>query len=155
MQKRKGTHNVCMMNANHMMDSHHMMDTHHQLLIIWWARHTSYDEDPSYDNVYIHWLTWSPEPPWPPGQPWPHGPHWQPGPPVVHLDHQINLNTGVSILRYISISILIKYSNFSRFYKKLGSFYKNSDVISLVIDQSQPKLHWTIRYKALWKYICI
>ena len=28
------------------------------------------------------------------------------------------------ILRYISISILIKYSNFSRFYKKLGPFYK-------------------------------
>ena len=26
---------------------------------------------------------------------------------------------------------------------------------SLVIDQSQPKMHWTIRYKALWKYICI
>ena len=31
----------------------------------------------------------------------------------------------------------------------------DSDVISLVIYQSQPKLHWTIRYKALWKYICI
>ena len=32
---------------------------------------------------------------------------------------------GVSIDRYISISILIKYSNFSRFYKKkLGPFYK-------------------------------
>ena len=31
---------------------------------------------------------------------------------------------GVSILRYISISILIKYSNFSRFYKKMGPFYK-------------------------------
>ena len=31
---------------------------------------------------------------------------------------------GVSILRYISISILIKYSNFSGFYKKLGPFYK-------------------------------
>jgi len=46
---------------------------------------------------------------------------------------------GVSKSRYISISILIKYSNFSRFYKKLGPFYKkNSDVISLVIDQSQP-----------------
>ena len=26
---------------------------------------------------------------------------------------------------------------------------------SLVIDQSQPKMHWTIRYKALWKCICI
>ena len=49
--------------------------------------------------------------------------------------------TGVSILRYIGISIPIKYSNFGRFYKKLGLFYKNSDVISLVIDQSQPKMH--------------
>ena len=29
--------------------------------------------------------------------------------------------TGVSILRYINISILIKYSNLSRFYKKTGS----------------------------------
>ena len=32
--------------------------------------------------------------------------------------------TGVSILRYIGISIPIKYSNFSGFYKKLGPFYK-------------------------------
>ena len=31
---------------------------------------------------------------------------------------------GVSILRYIGISIPIKYSNFSGFYKKLGPFYK-------------------------------
>ena len=31
---------------------------------------------------------------------------------------------GVSILCYISIFILIKYSNFYRFYKKLGPFYK-------------------------------
>ena len=31
---------------------------------------------------------------------------------------------GVSKSRYISISIPIKYSNFSRFYKKLGPFYK-------------------------------
>ena len=30
---------------------------------------------------------------------------------------------------------------FSRFNKKLGPFMKNSDVISLVIDQSQPKMH--------------
>ena len=29
-----------------------------------------------------------------------------------------------SILRYIGISIPIKYSNFSGFYKKLGPFYK-------------------------------
>ena len=46
---------------------------------------------------------------------------------------------GVSKSRYINISLLVKYSKFSRFYKKLGPFYKkNSDVISLVIDQSQP-----------------
>ena len=32
------------------------------------------------------------------------------------------LTSGVSILRYINISI--KYSNFSGFYKKLGPFYK-------------------------------
>ena len=31
---------------------------------------------------------------------------------------------GVSKSRYIGISIPIKYSNFSRFYKKLGPFYK-------------------------------
>ena len=30
---------------------------------------------------------------------------------------------GVSKSRYISISILMRYSNFSRFYKKLGPFY--------------------------------
>ena len=36
----------------------------------------------------------------------------------------IEPKTGVSILRYINISILIKYSNFSGFYKKLGPFYK-------------------------------
>ena len=34
------------------------------------------------------------------------------------------LQSGVSILRYIGISIPIKYSNFSGFYKKLGPFYK-------------------------------
>ena len=34
------------------------------------------------------------------------------------------LPTGVSILRYSNISILIKYSIFSGFYKKLGPFYK-------------------------------
>ena len=34
------------------------------------------------------------------------------------------LTAGVSILRYIGISIPIKYSNFSGFYKKLGPFYK-------------------------------
>ena len=46
---------------------------------------------------------------------------------------------GVSKSRYFGISIPIKYSNFSRFYKKKWvHFIKNSDVISLVIDQSQP-----------------
>ena len=49
--------------------------------------------------------------------------------------------TGVSKSCYIGISIPIKYSNFSRFYKKTGSILlKNLDVISLVIDQSQPKI---------------
>ena len=43
------------------------------------------------------------------------------GDPGQFLDH---LSAGVSILRYINISILIKYSNFSGFYKKLGPFYK-------------------------------
>jgi len=31
---------------------------------------------------------------------------------------------GVSKSRYFGISIPIKYSNFSRFYKKMGPFYK-------------------------------
>ena len=36
---------------------------------------------------------------------------------------------GVSKSRYISISILMKYSNFSRFYKKkLGPFYKKTQM---------------------------
>ena len=35
-----------------------------------------------------------------------------------------NLRTGVSKSRYFGISIPIKYSNFSRFYKKMGPFYK-------------------------------
>ena len=34
------------------------------------------------------------------------------------------LETGVSKSRYFGISIPIKYSNFSRFYKKMGPFYK-------------------------------
>ena len=37
---------------------------------------------------------------------------------------QVSQGAGVSILRYIGISIPIKYSNFSGFYKKLGPFYK-------------------------------
>ena len=48
---------------------------------------------------------------------------------------------GVYILTFISILVFIKTAIFSRFYKKLGPFLKNSDVISLVIYQSQPKLH--------------
>ena len=46
--------------------------------------------------------------------------------------------TGVSKSRYFGISIPIKYSNFSRFIKKWVHFIKKSDVISFVIDQSQP-----------------
>ena len=34
------------------------------------------------------------------------------------------LRTGVSKSRYFARSIAIKYSNFSRFYKKMGPFYK-------------------------------
>ena len=79
---------------------------------------------------------------------WPH--------PLLRIGFCVCVGAGVPILRYINISILIKYSNFSRFHKKNWvHFIKNSDVTSLVIDQSQPKMHWTIRYKALWKYICI
>ena len=41
------------------------------------------------------------------------------------LPHCLSVHfAGVSINRYISISILIKHSNFNRFYKKLGPFYK-------------------------------
>ena len=35
---------------------------------------------------------------------------------------------GVSKSRYIGISIPVKYSNFSRFYKKLGPFYKKTQM---------------------------
>ena len=35
-----------------------------------------------------------------------------------------NRRPGVSKSRYFGISIPIKYSNFSRFYKKMGPFYK-------------------------------
>ena len=34
------------------------------------------------------------------------------------FEHLVDIQAGVSILRYISISIMIEYSNFSRFYKK-------------------------------------
>ena len=46
----------------------------------------------------------------------------------VHGHGFQTLCAGVSILRYINISILIKYSNFSRLYKKLGPFYKTLQV---------------------------
>ena len=46
-----------------------------------------------------------------------------------HAHRYRQSRTGVSINRYISISILIKYSNFSRFYKKkLGPFYKKTQM---------------------------
>ena len=60
---------------------------------------------------------------------------------------------GVSKSRYYGISIPIKYSNFSRFYKKKWvHFIKNSDVISFVIDQSLPGVFylqkkWWISWK--------
>ena len=64
------------------------------------------------------------------------------------------LSPGVSKSRYFHISILIKYSNFSRFYKKKKwvHFLKNSDVISFVIDQSIPGVFylpkkWCISWK--------
>ena len=45
--------------------------------------------------------------------------------PNINGEQGENMMAGVSILRYINISILIKYSNFSRFYikKNLGPFY--------------------------------
>ena len=56
---------------------------------------------------------------------------------------------------YSYIHIYKKLPFLADFIKSWVHFIKNSEVISLVIYQSQPKLHWTIRYKALWKYICI
>ena len=48
---------------------------------------------------------------------WPH--------PLLRIGFCVCVGAGVPILRYINISILIKYSNFSRFHKKkLGPFYK-------------------------------
>ena len=43
--------------------------------------------------------------------------------PPQEGEEEVN-SSGVSKSRYIGISIPIKYSNFSRFYKKLGPFYK-------------------------------
>ena len=40
------------------------------------------------------------------------------------LDDRFALRAGVSKSRYFARSIAIKYSNFSRFYKKKGPFYK-------------------------------
>ena len=40
------------------------------------------------------------------------------------LNTAIDFMSGVSKSRYFGISIPIKYSNFSRFYKKMGPFYK-------------------------------
>ena len=44
----------------------------------------------------------------------------EPGQLRVFMNHV----SGVSKSRYFVISISIKYSNFSRFYKKMGPFYK-------------------------------
>ena len=41
-----------------------------------------------------------------------------------HDGGEVGLSPGVSKSRYFDISISIKYSNFSRFYKKKGPFYK-------------------------------
>ena len=41
-----------------------------------------------------------------------------------HYTQTVTNGPGVSKSRYFHISILIKYSNFSRFYKKMGPFYK-------------------------------
>ena len=49
---------------------------------------------------------------------------------------------GVYILTFISILVFIKKLPFlADFIKNWVHFIKNSDVISLVIYQSQPKLH--------------
>ena len=44
------------------------------------------------------------------------------------MEAEQDVESGVSILRYIGISILIKYSNFSGFYEKLGPFYKKTQM---------------------------
>ena len=41
-------------------------------------------------------------------------------------------STGVSKSRYFARSIAIKYSNFSRFYKKKGPFYKKIPFLELL-----------------------
>jgi len=43
---------------------------------------------------------------------------------TLHTIYPVHLLSGVSKSRYFDISISIKYSNFSRFYKKKGPFYK-------------------------------
>ena len=56
---------------------------------------------------------------------------------IIHKKHSLvksyilgydGVWSGVSILRCMNISILIKYSNFSGFYKKLGPFYKKTQM---------------------------
>ena len=55
-------------------------------------------------------------------------------PKMCFCETQGSLFFLISVYPYLE-----KTPNFNRFYKKLGQFYKiNSDVISLVIDQSQP-----------------
>ena len=58
------------------------------------------------------------------------------------LDHSglfwTTLDSGVSILPYLSIHTYKKTPNFSRFYKNWVHSINNSDVIRMVIDQSQP-----------------
>ena len=41
-----------------------------------------------------------------------------------YVELELPRYTGVSKSRYFVISISIKYSNFSRFYKRMGPFYK-------------------------------
>ena len=46
---------------------------------------------------------------------------------IKHYSYRVlffTVHPGVSKSRYFGISIPIKYSNFSRFYKKMGPFYK-------------------------------
>ena len=48
----------------------------------------------------------------------------QPTGPKPRLDQGLLPAPGVSKSRYFVISISIKYSNFNRFYKKMGPFHK-------------------------------
>ena len=92
------------------------------------------------------------------GQAW-QAPCWkldQGDPTVRNMPFSAHSSAGVYILPFIPIFLFIKKMPFlADFIKNWVHFINNSVVISLVIYQSQPKLYWTIRYKALWKYICI